>query len=56
MLAGKMVVLLNVVTQLPIAAWFNDDPKAHDLTFRGQLMAALISKDDLITDRVNSTA
>ena len=50
-LAGKMAVLLNLVTRLPVAAWFNDDPKAHDLTFRDHLLAALIPKDLLIIDR-----
>jgi hypothetical protein len=37
-LAGKMGVVMNLVTRLPVAIWFQENPSASDTGFEENLL------------------
>ena len=50
-LGGKMAVMLNLTTRLPVAAWLDDNPTTHDLAFRDEIREALDDGDLVVLDR-----
>jgi len=49
-LAGKMFAVLDMVTQLPVTLWFDENPMTHDTQFLDQLLALLRPKTLLVFD------
>ena len=50
-LAGKMGVVINLVTRLPIEIWFNENPSASDTRFEENLLELVPPKTLLLLDR-----
>ena len=50
-LAGKMGVVMNLVTRLPVAIWFQENPSASDTHFEDNLLELVSAKTLLLLDR-----
>lgn len=50
-LAGKMGVVVNLVTRLPVEIWFNENPSASDTRFEENLLQLVSAKTLLLLDR-----
>lgn len=50
-LAGKMMVVMDLVTRLPVHLWVESNPYAHDTTFGERLKAQVKPRTLLILDR-----
>lgn len=50
-LAGKMGVVINLVTRLPVAIWFQENPRASDTCFEDNLLDLVSSQTLLLLDR-----
>lgn len=50
-LAGKMGVVINLVTRLPVAIWFNENPSASDTSFEEKLLNLVSAQTLLLLDR-----
>ncbi len=50
-LAGKMGVVMDVVTRLPIAIWFLENPRASDTRLENNLLELVPSQTLLLIDR-----
>ncbi len=50
-LAGKMGVVINLVTRLPVAIWFLENPRASDTRFEDNLLELVPPQTLLLLDR-----
>ncbi len=50
-LAGKMGVVINLVTRLPVAIWFKENPSASDTGFENNLLELVSAQTLLLLDR-----
>jgi Transposase DDE domain len=50
-LAGKMGVVIDLVTRLPVAIWFLENPRASDTRFEDNLLELVSSQTLLLLDR-----
>lgn len=50
-LAGKMCVVMDLVTRFPKELWFTEEPMAHDTTFTQKLLDLVSTPTLLILDR-----
>lgn len=50
-LAGKMAIVVDLVTRLPVHIWFTEKPGASDTCFESDLLAVLKANTLLIMDR-----
>jgi hypothetical protein len=50
-LAGKMGVVIDLVTRLPIEIWFTENPKASDINFEKDILNLVKSGTLLLLDR-----
>jgi hypothetical protein len=50
-LAGKMGVVMNLVTRLPVAIWFQENPSASDTGFEENLLDLVSAQTLLLLDR-----
>ena len=50
-LAGKMGVVIDLVTRLPVAIWWNDNPRASDTRFEENLLELVSAQTLLLLDR-----
>lgn len=50
-LAGKMGVVMNLVTRLPVAIWFLENPRASDTRFEDDLLELVSAQTLLLLDR-----
>ena len=50
-LAGKMGVVIDLVTRLPTAIWFLENPRASDTRFEDNLLELVSAKNLLLLDR-----
>lgn len=50
-LAGKMAVLLDLASRLPVAVWWTERSAAHDLSFEPEMLQTLEAGDLLVIDR-----
>jgi hypothetical protein len=50
-LAGKMGVVIDLVTRLPVAIWFQENPRASDTCFEDNLLDLASSQTWLLLDR-----
>ena len=50
-LAGKMGVVMNLVTRLPVAIWFQENPSASDTRFEDNLLELVSAQTLLLLDR-----
>ncbi len=50
-LAGKMGVVMNLVTRLPVAIWFQENPNASDTHFEDNLLELVSPQTLLLLDR-----
>ena len=50
-LAGKMGVVIDLVTRLPVEIWFNENPSASDTRFEDNLLQLVSTKTLLLLDR-----
>ncbi|PSB11629.1 IS4 family transposase [Pleurocapsa sp. CCALA 161] len=50
-LAGKMGVAIDLVTRLPMAIWFAENPRASDTRFEDNLLELVSAKTLLLLDR-----
>lgn len=50
-LAGKMGVVIDLVTRLPIEIWFQENPKASDVNFESDILELVQAKTLLLLDR-----
>ncbi len=50
-LAGKMGVVIDLVTRLPIEIWFQENPKASDVNFESDILKLVQAKTLLLLDR-----
>jgi hypothetical protein len=50
-LAGKMGVVIDLITRLPIAIWFRENPKASDVNFESDILDLITSKTLILLDR-----
>lgn len=50
-LAGKMGVVIDLVTRLPIEIWFQENPKASDVNFESDILNLVQAKTLLLLDR-----
>ena len=50
-LAGKMAVVINLVTRLPVQIWFNENPSASDTRFEDNLLELVSAQTLLLLDR-----
>jgi Transposase DDE domain len=50
-LAGKMAVVINLVTRLPVQIWFNENPSASDTRFEDNLLDLVSAQTLLLLDR-----
>ncbi len=50
-LAGKMGVVINLVTRLPVAIWFHENPSASDTRFEENLLDLVSAQTLLLLDR-----
>jgi hypothetical protein len=51
LLAGKMGVVMNLVTRLPVEIWFEENPSASDTRFEEKLLDLVSTKTLLLLDR-----
>lgn len=51
LLAGKMGVVMDLVTRLPVEIWFEENPAASDTRFEERLLNLVSSKTLLLLDR-----
>lgn len=50
-LAGKMGVVIDLITRLPIEIWFRENPKASDINFESDILNLVQAKTLLLLDR-----
>ena len=50
-LAGKMVLVTDLVTRLPVQIWFNENPSASDTRFEANLLELVSAQTLLLLDR-----
>ena len=50
-LAGKMAVVIDLITRLPIEIQFEENPRASDTTFEGLILALVKPKTLVLLDR-----
>ena len=50
-LAGKMGVVIDLVTRLPVAIWFQENPRASDIRFEKNLLDLVSAQTLLLLDR-----
>lgn len=50
-LAGKIGVIIDLVTRLPVEIWFQENPKASDTRFEQNLLECIPEKTLLLLDR-----
>lgn len=50
-LAGKMGVVIDLVTRLPVKIWFQENPKASDTQFETSILELVLEKTLLLLDR-----
>ncbi|MGL4879954.1 MAG: IS4 family transposase [Waterburya sp.] len=50
-LAGKMGVVMNLVTRLPITIWWSENPRASDTRFEDNLLELVSAQTLLLLDR-----
>lgn len=50
-LAGKMGVVIDLVTRLPMAIWFQENPRASDTRFEDNLLELVSAQTLLLLDR-----
>ncbi len=50
-LAGKMGVVIDLVTRLPIAIWFQENPRASDTRFEENLLELVSAQTLMLLDR-----
>lgn len=50
-LAGKMGVVIDLVTRLPVAIWFQENPSASDTRFEENLLDLVSAQTLLLLDR-----
>ena len=50
-LAGKIGVVVDLLTRLPVEVWFREQPKTHDTTFIPDLLLLATPKTLLLLDR-----
>ena len=50
-LAGKMGVVMNLITRLPVAIWFLENPRASDTHFEDDLLELVSAQTLLLLDR-----
>ena len=50
-LAGKMGVVIDLITRLPIEIWFRENPKASDINFELDILNLVQAKTLLLLDR-----
>ena len=50
-LAGKMGVVIDLVTRLPVEIWFQENPSASDTRFEENLLQLVSAKTLLLLDR-----
>ncbi len=50
-LAGKMGVVMNLVTRLPVAIWFHENPSASDTSFEENLLDLVSAQTLLLLER-----
>lgn len=50
-LAGKICVVIDLVTRLPVEIWFQKNPKAHDSKFKHDILNLVSANTLLILDR-----
>ena len=50
-LAGKMGVVINLVTRLPVEIWFQENPSASDTRFEDNLLELVSAQTLLLLDR-----
>lgn len=50
-LAGKIGTVVDLLTRLPVAVWFSEDPRASDTSFMPEVLALVKAKTLLILDR-----
>jgi hypothetical protein len=50
-LAGKIGVVINLVTRLPITIWWSENPRASDTGFEENLLELVPTKTLLLLDR-----
>ena len=50
-LAGKIGVVIDLVTRLPVEIWFQDNPKASDTRFEADILAAVSAHTLVLLDR-----
>ncbi len=50
-LAGKMGVVIDLVTRLPVEIWFQENPSASDTRFEDNLLELVSAKTLLLLDR-----
>jgi Transposase DDE domain len=51
LLAGKMGVVIDLVTRLPIEIWFEENPNASDIRFEDKLLDLVSTQTLLLLDR-----
>ena len=50
-LAGKMGVVIDLITRLPIEIWFRENPKASDINFELDILSLVQAETLLLLDR-----
>jgi hypothetical protein len=50
-LAGKMGIVIDLMTRLPVEIWFQENPKASDTNFEGDVLNLVTAKTLLLLDR-----
>lgn len=50
-LAGKIGTVVDLLTRLPVAVWFSEDPRASDTSFMPEVLALVKAKTLVILDR-----
>ena len=50
-LAGKMGVIIDLITRLPVEIWFQENPKGSDVNFESDILELVKARTLLILDR-----
>lgn len=50
-LAGKMCVVIDLITRLPVEIWFHTNPNASDTNFEGDILNLLTAKTLILLDK-----
>jgi hypothetical protein len=50
-LAGKMGVVIDLITRLPVEIWFQENPKASDVKFESDILELVTARTLLLLDR-----